>query len=89
MVEDIVRAGFGEMIRRIQDQWMAQRFSENLGTQNRRLKKPMERIGAMFLLLLPFRVYRCNKIKLDYPCYKVRNEHTIVVYRPGPCAGRE
>ena len=34
------------------------------------LKKPIERIGRLVLSLLADRVYICNKIKLNYVCYK-------------------
>jgi len=45
-----------------------QRSSENLGTRNHRLKKPIERIGRMVLSPLADRVYICNEIKVDYLC---------------------
>jgi len=49
------------------EHWLLQRSSENLGTRNRRLKKPIERIGRMVLSPLADRLYICNKINLDYP----------------------
>jgi len=66
--EDTVSASRSENMGRIQEHWLVQRSSENLGIRNHRFKKPIERIGRMVLSPLADRVYICNKIKLDYPC---------------------
>jgi len=65
--EDPVSVSRSENMGRIQEHWLVQRSSENLGIRNRRLKKPIERIGRMVLSPLADHVYICNKIKLGYP----------------------
>jgi len=68
MQEDTVSASCSDKMGRIREHWLVQPSSENLGTQNRRLKQPIKRIERMVLSPLADRVYICNKIKFDYPC---------------------
>jgi len=58
--EDIVGRSRGENIDPIREHWLVQRSSKTVGRRNRMLKKPIERIGRIFLSPLADRVYICN-----------------------------
>ena len=66
--EDMVGTSRGENMGTIREHWLVQHSSKTVGRLNRMLKKPIERIGRMVLLLLADCVYICNKIKLNYTC---------------------
>jgi len=58
--EDMVGRSRGENMGPIREHWMVQRSSKTLGSRNRMLKKPIERIERVVLSLLGDRVYICN-----------------------------
>jgi len=58
--EDMVGRSRGENMDPIREHWLVQRSSKTLRRRNRRLKKPIERIGRMVLSPLTDPVYICN-----------------------------